>query len=801
MKYKNLGTIGKVFFNIFIMSLIFFPVGTYAQKKGIENPNNLVKPKPKVFPDQYSELDDKKPKKGELDDEVKTTIEHARQKYIRGLILIQRGDTLACAKQFEEALDNLNKIVSNPGVETNEEFTDLAQSIIEDYETYIKNTDYLDENSSVFIIRELIFKEIENFDDSKSKKKVQTTENIAKNSTKPKDTKHKLLPWRSKMPEKLSIDLPDNDDVQHSIDFLSNGKGRKFFSRWLERSTKYFPMILRIAESEGMPPEISFLAMIESGVNPNAVSSAKAVGLWQFIRSTGELYGLNSDNSLWVDERRDPEKATRASMRHLKDLYNMFGDWHLALAAYNCGAGCVQRAINKSGLSNPDYWAIRNRLPRETKYYVPQFVAAAKMALNPEEYGFQLDTMTFQQEYRYDVVPITEPVNLNALAKAANITPEELHELNPELLRNITPPDRKAYYLKIPYNTINQFKVNYAALTPDEKAPFVTHVVRHRESIESIARMYKVSKNELAAINDLSGKRIRLKTGTKLMIPVGSKMDQADLASDDSNASNDTTSKNQTIAENITHRVQRGETLYSIARKYGVEVGEIRKLNNFTSDDNIRAGEEITITQKVALKNAPEKQNLAVQSTKKNSSTANSEVKVVKHKVKRGETLAQIADEYNVSIINIKTTNKLRSNSVKKGQVLKIEINEAVASAIEPEQKPVIHKVRRGENISTIAARYGVTEDQLKEWNEKSIEGNTIFANSRLKIYPSNDSKGSAQPKSKDIKVSPKYYRVQSGDTLYEISKKFGVSMDQLIAKNKHIKADRLNIGDKIRIQ
>lgn len=307
-----------------------------------------------LFRDEYSDLDESPTIKVTSGEAITGKLEFARQKYLKALGLIERGDTNAATRLFDNAIVTLNDLASYPGIEDNDAFADLAVSIIEDYESYIQNIDNLSETSDAFLLRDKLFKEIDSY--SRAHKPSIT-------SVKPKYPIFKPQPGNG-VPA-LTVPLDINESVEKSVAFLTQDRGRKFFKRWLERGGKYFPMMRRIAKEEGMPEEIIYLSMIESALNPNAVSRAKAVGLWQFMQSTGEMYDLQVN--MWVDERRDPEKSTRAAMRHLRDLYNELGDWHLALASYNYGVNGVKRVIAKCDKENPKFWDICDLMPRETR--------------------------------------------------------------------------------------------------------------------------------------------------------------------------------------------------------------------------------------------------------------------------------------------------------------------------------------------------------------------------------------------------------------------------------------------------
>lgn len=789
---------------LFSVMFILLPQISKAQSKGYPElaPKERIntelnqKQKEKVFfPDEYSDLDENaKSEESQLKSkEVSDAIELARQKYYQALILVQKRDINRAIKYFEDALNKLNKLLSFPDIESNTEFSELAQSILDDYKDVARSSNLLDENSPAFAINELLNKEIEDFDEidqisldsiyaeyeRNHPHKIKKTQNYGK----------LLTP-----PDSLVIPMDENPIVEKSIEFLVGKTGKRFYSKWLERASRWFPMMQRIAEEEGMPREILYLSMIESGMNPNAVSSAKAVGLWQFMRATGLDYDLNAKGSIFVDERRDPEKATRAAMRHLRDLFQEFGDWHLALAAYNCGAGCVSRAIKRTNSDTINYWTVRERLPQETRGYVPRYISAAKIAMDPESYGFKVDSLNFHDEYVYDVFSINEPTNLDAIAKAANVSVDSIKDLNPELLFNCTPPDIIPYNIKLPKGSLDIFAVNYMQLTPEEKNAFLTHVVKNKESLNSIAEKYDVSPDELARMNNLSSSTKRLKKGQELRVPVVVPR-QDDLASDEASSQKSTTLVNTDKFSK--HKIKDGETLFSIARDYGMEVARLRKINDLGPGDRILVGNSLYVEgELVRNDNSTQPQNKNIAKNKKEEKSES----IILHKVRRGETLDKISNKYGVSIAEIKEWNGLRRDRIKVGNVLTIRTDEepqvAKNNTTKSNKKQVIHKVKSGESLGSISKKYGVSESDIQEWNEDVISGNTIFAGTRLKIYD-NDVKTVASVS----KEKPKYYKVKRGDTLSEIAKKFGVSTKALKKNNKNISERNLQAGANIRIR
>lgn len=295
---------------------------------------------------------------------------------------------------------------------------------------------------------------------------------------------------------------------------------RETFARSLERGRHYLPKMSSILAEEGVPPELVYLPIIESGYRINAVSPAGAVGPWQFIRGTGKRYGLRIDR--YVDERRDPEKATRAAARYLRDLHDMFEDWHLALAGYNTGEGNVIRVRDTAQTDN--YWEMIDRgfLPNETQQYVPRALAAMEIAKSPEEYGFEKHE---GRAPRYDKVVIDKSISLKTVAELSGTSLDQVTELNPALCRGVVPPS--GYEVRLPKGSLETFAVAYAnydfrkvaAVNWDDAPAYKTHRVRRGETISSIAKRYKVSAASLIKANKL-GKRKTIQAGKTLRIPV-----------------------------------------------------------------------------------------------------------------------------------------------------------------------------------------------------------------------------------------------------------------------------------------
>jgi membrane-bound lytic murein transglycosylase D len=766
--------------NFFTRNLLYFLIllisasavnNVAAQRYRIEKgPQN-------VYKDEYSELDDRRFKNPARDKHIKEIIDKSKQMYFQGLIFIEKGDTVQSAEYFNKAINQLNLLASYPEVQHYEEYIDISQALIEDYEFFFSETKYLNEDSPLFMIKEQLLSGkntiVENFDMLEDDDELPDIDDTTENDI--------YTGVVAEIPDSMKIPLEHNKYVQKNIEFLTNKYGRKFFAKWLGRSTKWFPMMKRIAKDLNMPEDIIYLSMIESALDPIIVSPARAVGLWQFIRSTGKMYGLNANESYWLDERRDPEKATRAAMQHLRDLYTQFGDWYLSLAAYNCGPGCVQRAIRRSRMQNPNYWDLRRYLPRETRHYVPLYIATAKVAKDPEKYDFDLDTINYEPEYVYEIFRVDSAVSISALADCAGITVDEFKALNPELIRNATPPDVSPYYVKIPQGKYDEFAENFKNVEYEEIHPFVTHRISKGETLSKIANKYGVSIQSIVQLNNLRSARSILRIGQTLEIPVDpGTQHQYERVTINPN-------------EDVVHTVKRGESLYSISRRYGVNISDLRNYNNMSyNNDNLKVGQRLVIAKKKTESDSP----------KINEASTS----IVKHTVKSGETLGKISDDYGVAVSKIKRDNNLNSSRIYPGQVLKItktgnETYAADNSNNKRETKTIVHKVKKGETLSTIAALHGVTERSLKLLNPGTISGSTVYAGTNLKVEVSEEYKGSASAKDDEVKVSPIYYTVKKNDTLVSIARKYGVSVNSIQQKNSDLNPRRLMPGQKIRIK
>jgi len=385
--------------------------------------------------------------------------------------------------------------------------------------------------------------------------------------------------------KEVTFDIPIviNGQVERFIEYFQTTH-RKPFALWLQRSGRYIPMMKEVLKQHGLPEDLVYMALIESGFNPKAYSRRRASGPWQFISRTGKRYGLEAD--WWIDERRDPEKSTIAAARHLKDLYDQFSCWYLAAAGYNAGAGKISRAIKR--YQTEDFWELTKHryLKRETKHYVPKMIAAALIAKEPEKYGFT--DIVYDEPIRYEKVEISDATDLKVIARCCEVDYEIIKALNPELKMWCTPPLRPDYQVKIPEGTRETFLKNFSQLDPSERITFRQHQVRSGETLSTIASRYGIKKEPIMQLNNLKSPR-QLRTGSSIIIPIPA--DRA-LARDERGIETRITKKRArapkrvVVAEvrgpfkEIRYVVKDGDTLWDIALLYNLRIEDIRRWNN-----------------------------------------------------------------------------------------------------------------------------------------------------------------------------------------------------------------------------
>ena len=464
---------------------------------------------------------------------------------------------------------------------------------------------------------------------------------------------------------KHDLPLTVNPSVLQYLSYFTTTKGRSIVEHGLEREGQYDAMIRRVLHQEGVPEDLVYLAQAESAFLPDAVSRAGARGIWQFMPYRGEEYGL--ERNYWIDERSDPEQATHAAARHMRDLYDMFGDWYLVMAAYNSGPLNVSRAIERTGYA--DFWELQKRgaLPKQTQNYVPIIIAMALVGKDPAAYGIHVNP---QKPEEVETVKPGASIDLHLVADASGADLDELRSLNPELLRNITPGDPN-FELKMPEGTAERFEENIQQVPQAKWTTWRLHEFEDGETLAGIARNYHVTLAALESANHLQG-NTDLSSGFWLDVPTAP------------------------VATKLIHyRVQRGDTLSGIADRYDVTVEDLRKWNHLRGNQAPRGarlriyegGEQADASAAAKLKSAANEPPATRVQTAKSAaivagpvSQPQAHVEPVKttqetqHRVKPGETLYSIAKTYGTTVTALKHSNTfLAARALQAGDVLTIQ--------------------------------------------------------------------------------------------------------------------------------
>lgn len=458
--------------------------------------------------------------------------------------------------------------------------------------------------------------------------------------------------------------------VRYYLDFFQ-GPARERMTVWLGRLPVYEPMIKAALSARGLPNDLKYLALIESGYSNTAVSRSKAVGMWQFMRPTARDYGLKTTH--WVDERRDPVKATAAAARFLSDLTKRFdGSYYLAAAAYNSGGGTVSRGLRKLGAgAAEDYFdddeaaidlaedptgddrffhlSESRFLRQETKDYVPKLIAAAMIAKQPEKYGFP--PIPAVEPFEVDSVPVTEPTSLEVVAKVAGLDFATITGLNPFYIRGITPPDAPVAWVRVPIGRGREITEALAAVPTADRLPAQIHVVQRKETMRSVSRKYGITAAALAEFNPGLTAKSPLKLGAQLRVP-GRALVRGLVAAD----RQETITRRARVASRGTHRIARGETLGALARRYRVTVAQLAAWNGLSARSSLRIGQVVRIGSSRSRTAVP---------SKSGSKTV--------HIVRRGETLSSVARRYRVTVTALREANGLRpGGDLKTGKRLTI---------------------------------------------------------------------------------------------------------------------------------
>lgn len=461
----------------------------------------------------------------------------------------------------------------------------------------------------------------------------------------------------------FTLPVEFNERVLQEIQYMST-RARAFTEASLSRKTAFEDMIFAKIDSMEMPRDLIFLALVESGYKIKAYSRAKAAGIWQFIPSTGKRYGLYQD--YWLDLRRNPELSTTAALRYLKRLHGEFGDWLLAMAAYNCGEGCVRkriREVREDSLRDSNlavtYWDLK--LPKETMHYVPRILAAMTIGHYPEHYGMAVEK---KERTPFDTVTVVEFMPLDKVAEASGVDTKTIQELNLELNRWCTPPKESGYVLRIPEGSRDSFLVAYAKMDKSKFSRWQYHKVKAGENLGKIARRYGVSVKDIQSANHLKGTRIRQGQTLMIPLPAAASIDKA------------TASGKAKKAGARKYKVKSGDNLSSISRKFGVSTENLKTWNGISDVGKIKAGDILFVSKPSDLPTPKESAaKTAKKSVKKSAepSSAAEKTEGFSYTVQSGEALWDISRKFGVTIEEIVEWNHKNSTKVKAGEVLKIK--------------------------------------------------------------------------------------------------------------------------------
>lgn len=552
--------------------------------------------------------------------------------------------------------------------------------------------------------------------------------------------------------------------VDRWVDFYT--KDPAYLRRMSERAGQYLYHIVEEIENRGMPTELALLPFVESAFQAEALSRAKAAGLWQFMPATGKAYDLAQN--LWRDDRRDILESTRAALDYFEYLHGMFGDWHLALAAYNWGEGSVQRALQRAKRRKQPTDYLHLRMPRETANYVPKLEAVKRIISNPSKYGITLPDVGNEPFF----VTITKPrdIDIETAAELAGMPLEEFRRLNPSYKLPVIVASHNNVML-LPADKVDFFVDNLASWMDSGQplSQWTTYRLQQGETLAQVAGRSGMTEDELRKVNGIPKGRRVLANSTLLVRSTGTE-DQQDIAAELANAKLQLSPT--TTWRRVTYRVRSGDTLSGIARRWRITMKSIVTANRLRSD-RLRVGQRLVLT----VPNVPRQ---AIASTQRSESSQH-----VIHRVRSGETLSTIASRYGVSISQLKMTNRIRTNLIRPGQRLRIPFGGADAVS-----DTKIYTVKAGDTLSTIASRYGVSVVRLKRANR--LSGDSLRIGDRLEI-----------PTQVAVSDAPKRvaksrtHRVRSGESLYTIGKRYGVSVDRLKAANG-LRRNTIRVGQEL---
>ncbi len=739
------------------------------------------------------------------------------------------GTKTPSAKAGSLKADSTAAIASAPALSPEEqmlfsevtEFVDLGQESIqdslwfqagEDFDSALVRLSALEATDS---LSPLVYSHAHNYRDSVQKLLIYTVAMTSQMS--------QPVPWTAQFNEEME-EVPDSsvkamDSITHQVDprnyelplptpldqrvlqamAVFMGPGRGYFTKWLTRKSRYEGLVLKKLEERDMPKDLLYLAMVESGFNPKAWSKASASGMWQFISATGRRYGLMDD--WWYDPRRDPMLATDAALEYLDDLHDEFQDWHLAMAAYNCGEGKIRKFLAQD--STRGYWKMP--LPQETRFYVPKILAAMIIGHNPERYGFRIENP--ESPLAFDTVTVTNCLTIATIAKSAGVSEDTVLALNPSLRRWCTPPNRVAHILYLPAGSRGAFCKSYESLDKTQLVTWRHHIVAKGENISGIAAKYRVSVAAIKATNKIKGTRLR--KGQSLLIPLApedaGKYLEQDVAEAPSRVSK---------FKGGTYRVRAGDNLFDIARRFGTTVSSLLAANNMSRGARIKPGQRLRLTGRsraASYGDEPE--------THREPMVAATAIEP-EEKAPRGRkqrAAARAGDE------------KDQETSRTADATRKPEADRTVSPAA---GKFAIHTVQTGETLFSLTRSLEVEEDDLKQWN--NLKGNLIQVGQKLKYLAA---KGRPDAEKASAKASPsasasdpsdedavdagnekvaetalagsaalrgkedrQYYVVKDGDSLWDISVKYRSTVQKIKDLNGRLPSI-LRPGTRIRVK
>ena len=569
----------------------------------------------------------------------------------------------------------------------------------------------------------------------------------------------------------FTLPVKFNDRVQQEIYYMTT-TARSFMEGSLNRKTAYDSLIYAQLDAAKMPRDLIYLALVESGFKVKAYSRAKASGMWQFIPETGKRYGLEVD--YWVDMRRNPEKATMAALKYLNRLHDEFGDWLLAMAAYNCGEGRVRRLLREMQQDSTrdttlavTYWDLE--LPKETMRYVPRILAAMVIGHYPEQYE-----MTVVQSYQpdFDTVTVYDSFPLEEVAKLLKVTEDTLRTLNMELVKWCTPPNKESYLLRLPVGTRAAFVDGYDKMEKNNFSSWHHHKVRKGENLGMIARQYGIKVSELQQANDMKNTRIR--AGQSLLIPIKV-------------TPKPKTNRGKKPEKVRTYIAQPSDNIASVARKFGISQDSVRSWNSLDAASFIKEGDTLVVSK-------PEPKPQVESSRPKLA-------KGEKYVVREGDTFAAIAKTFDVPVVMLMQANQGFNRRLSVGDSLVVpeyvrkkadkkaakSENKASAKSKSSNEKTSVYTVQSGDNLTNIARKFGTTVAKIQELNNMG-SSSSLSVGQQLKVA------GTAQ------EAQFKIHTVKKGEGLWDISRQYKVTIEEIVKWND-LQDTKIKVGEKLKIK